>query len=495
MTKTLLRAGALSCALLSSTALSSNALAQTGAPYRNLDANGVDLSRGDYLMQLTEGSIGSGRGRLSLVREGGYISGYNGHHWDSIQLYETASARGVSFGQQRTETFTGTNSSLANGATLTLSGVNYFHQASDGTVTTFVRQDPNCSPGPSGFCMWIPTSITSPDGGSIDLTWDQWEVCNDLPIDEGYACVVDSIRLGNVSNSKGYSIFFTYAGGSTGSSTNNMSGPGPTWFQRSRADFYNSAVSGSSQGNVTYSYPSINVTDVTDMGGLTWRVTGGSLVSGIRRPGASSDTTTISRSGYVTSVTRDGVTTNYSYSVSGSTATMVVTDANSEQTTIVSDTTIGRPTSVTDPLSRTTSYQYDSAGRLTRITAPLGNYVSYTYDSRGNVTETRGVAQSGSGLADIVATASFDSSCSNPVTCNQPNSTTDALGNTTSYTYDSTHGGVLTATAPAVGGVSPETRYTYALDSGTGEYRLTEVSACASGTAGTCVGTANGVAP
>jgi hypothetical protein len=101
------------------------------------------------------------------------------------------------------------------------------------------------------------------------------------------------------------------------------------------------------------------------------------------------------------------------------------------------------------------------------------------------------VAKSGTGLSDLVTTASFDSSCSSPVKCNRPNSTTDARGNTTDYTYSTTHGGVLTATAPAVSGTRPQSRYTYALTNG--EYQLTEVSACAAGSTSspTCVGTAD----
>jgi RHS repeat-associated protein len=152
---------------------------------------------------------------------------------------------------------------------------------------------------------------------------------------------------------------------------------------------------------------------------------------------------------------------------------------------VVADTSTGRVTSVTDPLSRTTSYTYDSSGRLTRTTAPEGNYVNLTYDSRGNVTETRAVAKSGSGLSDLVATASYDSSCTNIVKCNQPNSTTDARGNTTDYTYDSTHGGVLTVTAPAPtsGATRPQTRFGYTqVTAVTGEpvYLPTSVSACMS---------------
>jgi YD repeat-containing protein len=82
---------------------------------------------------------------------------------------------------------------------------------------------------------------------------------------------------------------------------------------------------------------------------------------------------------------------------------------------------VNGPTSVTDPLSRTTSYQYDSSGRLTRVTAPEGNYAAYSYDARGNLTQTEAVSKSGAGLPSIVTSASFDSTCSNPLTCNHGN--------------------------------------------------------------------------
>ena len=45
-----------------------------------------------------------------------------------------------------------------------------------------------------------------------------------------------------------------------------------------------------------------------------------------------------------------------------------------------------------------------------------------------------------------MSTASYASSCTNVVICNKPTSTSDARGNTTDYTYDATHGGVLTVT-------------------------------------------------
>jgi RHS repeat-associated protein len=155
----------------------------------------------------------------------------------------------------------------------------------------------------------------------------------------------------------------------------------------------------------------------------------------------------------------------------------------------VDDLTSGRPTSVTDATSRTTSYLYDGSNRLTRTTAPEGNYVEHSYDARGNVTQTVAVPKAGG--PTVVTSASFDSTCSNPLTCNRPNSTTDARGNVTDYTYDSTHGGVLTVTAPAPtpGAVRPQTRYSYTLTNG--EYKLTGISQCQ--TASSCTGTADEV--
>jgi RHS repeat-associated protein len=159
---------------------------------------------------------------------------------------------------------------------------------------------------------------------------------------------------------------------------------------------------------------------------------------------------------------------------------------------ITGDLSTYRITSVQDELSRTTNYQYDYSGRPTRITLPEGNYTAYTYDARGNVTETRNVAKSGSGLSDIVATASYPSSCSNTLTCNKPSSTTDARGHTTDYTYDSTHGGILTVTRPppSTSAVRPQVRYSYSslstYPSGSA-YMLTGTSQCQTGSS--CAGT------
>src|SRR3954465_590765 len=72
MNKACLRAAALGCALLSTTALTSPAAAQSGAAppprYAGADGNGVDPVTGWVGWSMTEGSIGSGEGALALQR-------------------------------------------------------------------------------------------------------------------------------------------------------------------------------------------------------------------------------------------------------------------------------------------------------------------------------------------------------------------------------------------------------------------------------------------
>ncbi|MFN4358659.1 RHS repeat domain-containing protein [Sphingopyxis alaskensis] len=169
-----------------------------------------------------------------------------------------------------------------------------------------------------------------------------------------------------------------------------------------------------------------------------------------------------------------------------------------------------QPTTVTSGTSATTTYVYDANKRVIRETRPEGDYTEYTRDARGNVTQTRHVAKAGSGLADIVTTANYDATCSNPVKCNSPNWTQNALGNRTDYTYDSNHGQVTrvqlpspTADAPGTEtGVRPEINYGYTylfahykdasgnlLNHAEAQAKLTQITSCA--TAATCPGTAN----
>jgi YD repeat-containing protein len=315
------------------------------------------------------------------------------------------------------------------------------------------------------------------------------------------------VRLQGVESSLGYALHFDHSNDGISFWTD-----ADPWRTITTITAFNTGVDACSAGSYTCSFtrtwPSVTYasgpnSDTTDALGRTTHyssgTSGGSYTYSIRRPSSSTNNLTYTYTGTVgglTSVTRDGLTWGYSYSISGSTATLVRTDPLSHTRTYVSDLNVGLPTSVTDETGHTTTYTYDSSGRLTRATAPEGNYTSYTYDSRGNVTQTSFVPKSGSGLSTVTTSASYPSSCTNALTCNQPTSVTDGRGNTTDYTYDSTHGGVLTVTAPAptTGANRPQTRYTYSglTPAGGGTvYKVTAISACQTGTS--CSGTSDEV--
>ena len=497
------------CAIVAGIYVLGNAVAQTvqSAPpprFEYIDGNGVDLVTGQYVFKMTEGVIGSDEGAVSIQRGQANDFGRT-DQWSGTLYKRTVGGTSLMYVQFNTisETFTISGSTYtttkANGAKLVEVGSGiYEFTASDGTKVSYQANiddgtnfypvsGPGCYVADVGTCA-IPASITHPNGTSFTLNWDVYSKCVG-GYDSELNCLEPAgyFRFDGVTSSTGYSFSFTYATDTPG----NFSAPHPNWYKRTGATFTNLVTTPSPLPSVTYSYPSAGVEEVTDMAGRVWRFTTTSnRLTGIRRPGISSDNITIAyhTDGTVSSVTKDGVTTTYSRSVSGTTATMTVTNALSHVTTIVSDLAVGRPTAVTDPLSRTTSYTYDSNARLTRVTFPEGNYVNYTYDARGNVTETRRVAKSGSGLSDLVWSASYPSTCTNPLTCNKPTSTTDPRGNTTTdttdntdYTYDSEHGGVLTVSPPlpTTGGIRPQIRLGYTQSNG--EYRMTSISACQTG--------------
>jgi RHS repeat-associated protein len=501
MDRALIR-GAVTCALVAATALTTPAFAQTAEPaHRAIDANGVDLITGTYPLPLVEGTIGSGEAAITLERHGTDPGGVG--NWQNMYANQQISGatRTVTlmFGD-RGESFTSTSGGAfvavqGNGATLTGgNGADFTYTGANGNVVTFgaVADDQN---GASNFCSHVnanqtncyaaATGATQPDGLAVAFTYDVHANCaSQYNMDGGLDCNY-AWRLDTVSNSYGYAADFSYVTNSASLHQN----PSSNWYKRSGAVLSN----GGTTRTVSNDFVSANVTRITDANGRMWQLTSGTNTLGIQRPGSTSDDISVTYSGgIVTQVVRDGVTTGYSRSTGSGTATTTVTDALSHTVVVVANTNIGRITSVTDQLSRTTSYTY-TGDLLTRVTRPDGNYTQYTYDGRGNVTEVRQVAKSGTGLAAIVVTASYDSTCSNIITCNQPNSITDMRGNTTDYTYDASHGGLLTVTLPAPGGsgTRPQTRYTYAAANDV--YRLTGISTCASGSTSspTCVGTAD----
>ena len=128
------------------------------------------------------------------------------------------------------------------------------------------------------------------------------------------------------------------------------------------------------------------------------------------------------------------------------------------------------PVGIADELGRVTTFDYcnptamASLGecfleQLQSFTDPEGIKTKLTYAGR-NITSVRRIAKPGSGLADIVTSATY--SCANAKVCAKPTSITDALGNITTYDYKLENGEPQTVTKPAdANGVQPVTRYAY----------------------------------
>jgi len=193
---------------------------------------------------------------------------------------------------------------------------------------------------------------------------------------------------------------------------------------------------------------------------------------------------------------------SYTITDAGPVRTMAVSGPMDQHLTVVTDLTVGRPssatrvTSVSPAASQTWSWTYTTGGRVATETGPEGISTAYAYDTRGNVTQVTQSPKTGAAEVALISSAAYPATCANPVTCNLPTSTTDVLGNVTDYTWDSTHGGLLSVTspAPATGAARPQTRITYAPQ--TARYKNSagvitaapsavilpvEVSACATG--------------
>ena len=128
----------------------------------------------------------------------------------------------------------------------------------------------------------------------------------------------------------------------------------------------------------------------------------------------------------------------------------------------------GVPMTLVDELNRTSQFEQFSStpapdvAEMSGIITPEGDRTDYTRDARGNVTQMVRQAKPGSVLASQTISAVFPATCTNPLICNKPTSVTNANGSVTTFTYDPSHGGVLSEALPSVGGVIAVKRYGYA---------------------------------
>lgn len=366
---------------------------------------------------------------------------------------------------------------------------------------------------------------TMPNGLSTTYNYQSEDVCTEY--DEHDQCLSSRLfsRLQSYETNTGYQLHYEYASDDLDD--------GDPWWAVTKVTALNLAVDycaplASSCTGLTRNWPSASFSSttpapgqieevITDQAGVQtrYRLTdlpvGGEAVQ-VRVGSDPAPLVSLQQDaeGVVTALTDWSGTWTYGYADVDAVRTMTVEGPLGQEMTVVSDLTIGRATSVTQSTGpstdRTWTYAYDAGLRLESTTHPEGDSVELDYDARGNVTQVTRKAKPGSGLADIVTSATYAASCANTVTCNRPTSTTDANGAVTDYSWDSAHGGLLSVTAPAptTGGVRPQTRIAYAAQ--TAQIRNSagvivaapgsvilpvEVSACATGVS--CDGTANEV--
>lgn len=463
------------------------------ATQNSIDANGVDLIRGALFLSSPTASVGQPGG-------GGLV--YQRTYDSSIQDWRdnvtgTINSSGTAFTVTllgASETFTQSGSTYTSnegrGGTLTFASNIYTYTTASGVVALYDKA--LASSQPTQANEGRVTQMTMPSGERLTFTYTQLSASPFL-----------AHRLQSVNNNLGYQLSFQYA-----SNTADATG-----LQLIGVTAINNAVdycAPTANGCTGFTRPWMSLTfgygsgfqTVTDALGRTMRYNiTSNRITGVRWPSSGSDNVIIAYdgSGKVASVNNGVGTWAYTYSDSGAVRQTTVVDPASRVRIFFSNLTIARITAFQDGTGAARQYTYDSYGRLNHSFEPLGNYTAYPKDDRGNVTMVREFANSLGGLppAITVQSATYPASCTNPVTCNQPTSTADALGNTTDYTYDATHGGLLTVTGPDPDGAGPlgrpQTRYTYTqvtasyiqspggspTPAPTSVWRLSQISSCA----------------
>lgn len=506
----------LAWALLATTSLASPAFADDPdvtfiPPVREaVDGNGVDLSTGFLIVTTPSISIGSGAQGLSYqrtLRQTGISTS-----WDNPYHYAVFGTPGTSLtvvaGGQSVE-FTYNSGQYENkqgtGETLTGNGTNWTFTMRNGTVVQLDASD--FDPAADFYnAIAIARTITFPNKQKLTFGYKHLTAYRTK-----FDANVGHFRVQSVQSSNGHMAKLEYADNTT---------YGANWNQVTKVTLINLAVDycnpTADSCTLTKAWPSLTFSkdttagteSVTDALNRTTTYTTAGGLTAFRRPGSATDNVTVTHGtgARILSLTRDGRTWTYSWNLAAPLMTATVTNPDSTQKVFVTDTNKNTLESEKNELNHTTSYDYDSLGRLTDVIHPEGNKEHYTYDSRGNVLEKRSISKTPGTPADIVIAASYPTSCTNPVACNKPITTTDAKLNVTEYTYDATHGGLLSVTLPAPtgGAVRPEFRYSYTplqayfknsagsiVASGQPTYLLTNTSACQ--TQSSCAGNADEV--
>lgn len=447
-----------------------------------LDENGVDLTRGTVTVPSSTIAIG---GEDGLVHSRYRVeNGWRHNYLISITKEPLLSGAGattytytVQIGgsaRQFAGNQSGTIPRYGERGTLTESSGGFEYVDDRGVVYTFSKALVDNGESYYEAVEAVGTAIEQPNGLKTTLTYRSQNYT--------YSGITAyAIRLASVNNNAGFQLKFEYNTNTLSSSTVD------DWYEIAKVTAINNAVEfcapAANSCALTQDWPYLayastasgndkheTVTDVLNRQ-ARFTIDGANRLKAVKRPGESDDGMIIaydasSRVDWIT--LQDSYTRDYDWSTNANGEFVSISnDALGRERTVVSDPEQRVILTDTDALGRTTAYTHDSEGRILTITAPEGNKVELDRDPRGRVTQTRRVSKEGtSTLASQASYPPLDGSiagtCSNPVLCDRPTSTTNALGNTTDYTYDPAHGGLVKVQQPPdENGLRPTTDITY----------------------------------
>lgn len=478
---------------LHSFSLNAQSASQTlpSAPeFAQTDDNGVDLFSGNSSKILNLGSIGSGNSKLDYTEfwnSGGLqnsLSGFIDVSVNDVNLNVEAMVHDGGYSKKFIK-IKDLNSIMPNSIIgLYVQAYGKFESliiSSDGTSWVLTKSNGEklhfgSPPGvsASGFCSASTLACgsllldrTLPNGVRVDYTWD---VNGSL------------VRPLSVSNNLGSKIVLSYGFPNSWSSIT----PYALIQQQfvSRVDFFNLAKSKTplfsinrylnGYGNVYLGNSWQDVTIVTPSGSQ-WRLYGDNAfgVEMIKTPDSQDFNITFNSGTAEKKVNNRGVVSSYSLSSSAGpqgtanvgTMTKVTADGAvwKYNFNIMRSKVIYIPdiSSFVDPNGNETYYD-SKASVINKITFPEGNSKRFYYDARTNLTSIYEDPKAGVNAPAMSRSYVYSTDCLNSITCNLPTSETDNRGNSVVYTYDSTHGGILTETSPSVKGIAPVKRYHYA---------------------------------
>ena len=470
-----------------------------------IDPNGVDLGTGHLIFSTQEVAIGpSNEDGLTYSRT--FIdTGWRDNLSAGINYDSTSGKYFVSFGGS-SETFSLVSgnfvSDQGNGSTLTFDGTRYYTFTDRmGTVVVF----DNTLAG--SFIQWDANrgrvvSIQTPTNLRTTFTYvsvivgpDTWR------------------RLQSVNNNLGYQLHLDYE-------KDVPTGPADlnAWRNLVHVTGLNNAVDycPPTQANcdavytqtwpsATYGQIGTTETVANNAGDTTRYVFTSGRLTGIRRPSSPStnNVTLTYASNRVATFSGPQGAWSYTYtSASGvQTNRAVNTDGLAADRWAKIQISTNRIQEAYTDEDHRVLYSYDTMGRVISLEDQITDITtSFDYDNRGNITRTY---RGGVGV-NVQTFASFDASCLNVRTCNQPNTTTDERGFVTEYAYSPTYGELLSVTLPSPDGTAPrpQTRFGYVtrwayfknasgavVQSPQSRRRLSSISSCA--TSASCSGTAD----